>query len=110
MGRDFTRRDAGIRSGNGPSAVVTESNYAALLLLADFARHGLRVPDDVAVVGWGNETIGQWLNRGLTTVNYRLKDVVGQALDLLGETIERPEEIRPRTVVIKPELVVRESA
>ena len=68
------------------------------------------MPDDVAVIGWGNETLSAWMNPRLTTVNYRMKDMVTAALDLLTELIERPDEQRERTIQIKPELVLRDSA
>jgi LacI family transcriptional regulator len=94
----------------GADAILADNDGTAAFMAKALARRGLRVPDDVAVVGWGNETLSAWMNPGLTTVNYRMKDMVTAALDLLTELIERPEKPHERTICIKPDLVIRESA
>jgi DNA-binding LacI/PurR family transcriptional regulator len=57
---------------------------------------------------WGREMAGRGANPRLTTVDFDLAEIVGRALDLLGEIIARPDEQRPRSIFVKPKLV-RES-
>ena len=96
--------------GRHADAILADNDATAAFLARAIMRRGLRMPDDVALFGWGNETLSPWMNPPLTTVNYRMQDMVTAALDLLTELIERPDQQRERTIHIKPELVLRESA
>jgi DNA-binding LacI/PurR family transcriptional regulator len=93
----------------GADAIFADNDFTATFLAKAIQRRGL-LPKDVAVVGWGNETLSVWANPALTTVSFRMKEMVTAALDLLGELIERPDQPRTETIRITPELVVRESA
>lgn len=91
-------------------AIVADDDFCAAILLRALENRGLRVPDDVAVVGWGNETISRFVVPRLTTVDYRLPEILGTALDLLNDSIERGEAAEPTVVTMQPQLIVRESA
>jgi DNA-binding LacI/PurR family transcriptional regulator len=91
-------------------AILADSDYGALGLIRALHRKGLRVPDDVAVVGWGNEHVASFCDPSLTTVDFPLQEVIGKALDMLATLIENPEQKELQSVVIAPQLIVRESA
>ena len=93
----------------GADAIVTDSDATAAGLLAACHRRGVRVPDELALVGWGNTTISRWIDPQLTTVDFLPRQIMGQALDLMTALIERPDEEQPRTIRLKPELIVRAS-
>ena len=76
----------------GADAILAEGDFTAVSLLRALRRLGRRVPDDVAVIGWGNEQVAYWSDPPLTTVNYVFQKMVGTALDLLAGMIERPDE------------------
>ena len=95
--------------GRGGDAILADNDFTAASLAKALQRRGLRVPDDVAVIGWGNETLAGWMNPALSSVNYRMQDMVTAALDLLTGLIEEPDKMRQPTIVIKPELILRES-
>jgi len=94
----------------GADAIIADNDYTASALAKAIQRRGLRMPDDVALVGWGNEIVSRWLNPSLTTVDYRIQEMMTAALDLLIDLIERPGEDGAQTIRIKPELLIRESA
>jgi DNA-binding LacI/PurR family transcriptional regulator len=94
----------------GADAIIADNDFTAVRLLKAFNRLGRRVPDDVAVVGWGNEFPAPWVIPGLTTVNNDIKSVAAAALDLLALAWEHPAESPPPQVVIRPQFIVRESA
>lgn len=91
-------------------AIWADNDMGAALLVRALVELGLRVPEDVAVVGWGNEMIARYTTPALTTVAYRLAPMMDAALDLLLEMIEAGEESVGRSVTIRPELIVRASA
>ena len=74
---------------------------------------GLRVPDDVAVVGAGDIALGDMLRVPLTTVSWSREDQGKTAAELLLDRVEGETDGRtgrPRRVVIPPRLVVRRSS
>jgi DNA-binding LacI/PurR family transcriptional regulator len=97
----------GTRAADG---IIADSDFTAAFLVRALRQRGRRVPDDVAVIGWGNEPLAPWFDPPLTTISYRMDAVVEAALGLLTERIERPGETEPRAVAVEPRLVVRESA
>jgi len=69
---------------------------------------GLRIPEDVAIIGHDDLTVAKWFTPALTTVS---QDVEGlgmrcatRLLTILGETVEELEPFE------NPRLEVRESA
>lgn len=93
----------------GADAILATDDHVAAALMRFLQARGVRVPDDVAVVGWGNDTMAHWLAPPLTSVSYRLRDIMGAAVDLLAETVERPDA-ECRQVEITPLLYVRGSS
>ena len=69
---------------------------------------GLKIPNDIAVVGAGDVIHGDLLRIPLTTVAWSRMDLGREAAELLLDASERPDD-PPRRVIIPPHLVVRES-
>ena len=91
-------------------AILADSDFSAPGLVRGLAKLGRRIPDDVALIGWGYENVGRGVAPRLTTVDFDFETVVGQALDLVTALIERPNDERPKTVLVEPKLRVGESA
>ena len=71
---------------------------------------GLKVPDDIAVVGVGDIALGDLLRVPLTTVSWSRKDQGLNAAELLLNGLDSDEKDAPRRVIIPPHLVARESS
>ena len=71
---------------------------------------GLRVPEDVAIVGAGDVAYSDLIKVPLTTVRWSKGDVGRSAAELILDQIGGSGETRPRRVIIPPELVIRQSA
>jgi DNA-binding LacI/PurR family transcriptional regulator len=87
-----------------PTAIFAASDTQALGVIAAAHEAGLRVPEDLSIVGYDDVEIADHV--GLTTVRQGLFESgrVGAEL-LLAEIRERSAE--PPRVVLAPELVVR---
>jgi LacI family transcriptional regulator/LacI family repressor for deo operon, udp, cdd, tsx, nupC, and nupG len=96
-----------ISSAEPPSAVFAASDTQALGVVSAAHEAGLRVPDDLSVVGYDDIEIADYL--GLTTVRQRLFESgrLGAQM-LLSEVLAR--SATPPSVVLTPELVVRGTA
>ena len=91
-------------------AILANDDWCAAILLRALAERGLRVPDDVAVIGWGKETFSRFTMPQLTTVDLRLPEIAATTLNLLDQWIEHGEAAGPAVVTLPPQLAVRESA
>ncbi len=67
----------------GADAVLTDNDVTAAGLLAACNRRGVRVPDDLALIGWGNTTVSRWISPMLTTVDFQPEQLMGQAMNLV---------------------------
>ncbi|MFF6990177.1 substrate-binding domain-containing protein [Streptomyces sp. NPDC010273] len=71
--------------------------------------HGLRVPEDVAVVGFDDSSIAVTCHPRLTTIRQPVEEMAAEMARLLDEHIHGVRT-EATSVVFDPELVVRESA
>jgi len=70
---------------------------------------GLRIPEDIAIVGVGNLALGDMLRVPLTTVSWSRKDQGLNAAELLLDGLERDGPDPPRVMIPPQLMVVRES-
>jgi LacI family transcriptional regulator len=98
-----------IESGQPFTAAVMGNDQMAIGALAALHEHGLRVPEDVSVVGFDNSYFSRFLIPPLTTVAFNFNLQSRLAFQFLCELIENPDN-PPHQHVLLPELVVRQSA
>ncbi len=106
--------DSGIESGRAlltragaPTAIFAANDYIAIGLMAAARDLGLRVPEDVAIVGYNDTRIGEALWVPLTSVSIPLTAMGTRAVESLIDLIEgRPIE----SEVFTPQLRVRASS
>jgi LacI family transcriptional regulator len=92
-----------------PTAIICGNDLIAIGVLAGLRDHGLRVPEDVAVVGIDNIEAAAVTNPPLTTVA-KLKARLGEeAATLLIDRIEGKEAGPPQMRLLPIELIVRGS-
>src|SRR5438128_12435558 len=90
-------------------AVFAANDPAAIGAMKAIWEAGLRVPDDVALVGVGDIALGDMLRVPLTTVSWSRQEQGQQAAQLLLGRLDDLDSDTPRRVIIPPRLVVRES-
>ena len=93
-------------------AVFAANDPSAIGAMKAIWEAGLKVPDDVAVVGVGDITFGDLLRVPLTTISWSRTEVGRVAAELLLTPLEEDDDaadIEPRRVVVPPRLIVRES-
>ena len=88
-----------------PDAVFAANDHMAFILM-DVLRFelGLRVPEDVSVVGYDDVPLAAWPSYNLTTVRQRSNLMVAETVRLLLESEEQ------ENVQVEAKLMVRESA
>lgn len=92
-----------------PDAVFCFTDLLALGALRSIHRRGLRVPDDIAVVGHDDIPYGRISTPSLTTISPDKPAIAEIAVDLLERRVAGREQPPPREVHAEFELRVRES-
>ena len=94
-GRQAMRRL--LEPGEGrPSAVICSSDLMAIGALLEAVAHGVRVPDDLSIVGFDGIDAATWTQPPLTTVEQPIDVIAKTAIAALQAQIEDPEHVHPR--------------
>ncbi len=91
-----------------PTAVFASNDRIAIGVLHAIYDRGLRVPDDISVVGMDGIEVSAHLTPPLTTIRQPLDRLAGAAVEVLLRLI-RGETMGQRIVLLEPELIVRKS-
>jgi LacI family transcriptional regulator len=94
--------------GELPDALVCANDQMAIGALRALAAHGIRVPDDIAVVGFDDIFPASLCDPPLTTVHQPIRRLGEVACDRLSELIIEPT-LRPKQELLPTELVLRSS-
>jgi len=101
--------------GQVPSldAVFASNDQMALGVLKAAREAGLRVPEDLAVVGFDNIPESAYFSPPLTTIKQGLTEMGSTTVNMLNQLIEAKDmgkEVPPITKWITPQLLVRKSS
>jgi LacI family transcriptional regulator len=91
-----------------PTAVFVSSDRMALGAMREVRDRGLRIPEDLAIVGYDDLFVAGHTSPPLTSVRAPIDAMSMRATQMLIDTI-RDERVEPRQVILPTELVVRES-
>lgn len=97
-----------LESGSDPDAVFIASDLMARGALGVLARGGLRVPDDVALVGFDDSPVAANVQPPLTTVRQPSREQGSAMADVLIRLLAGEDP--PGETLLPLELVIRESA
>src|SRR4051794_38044478 len=89
------------------TALFAFNDISAMGAIRALRETGLRVPDDVSVLGFDDIPSAAYQHPGLTTIRQPLYEMGQRAADTLVARIERPGEAVPRTISLEPSLTVR---
>ncbi len=91
-----------------PTAVMCSNDMTAIGVLHKLYRAGLRVPDDLSVIGFDDIHIAEVTIPPLTTIQMSRFDLARAAVTALRTHVEQPEDAK-REYNIQTDLIVRES-
>jgi LacI family transcriptional regulator len=92
-----------------PSAIVASNLLGAVGAMAAVSAAGLRIPQDVSLVGFHDAALAAYLNPPLTTVRMPLEEMGRRAVDGLLALMRGESDVDDVEVREPPELVVRGS-
>ncbi|MBL1420383.1 MAG: LacI family DNA-binding transcriptional regulator [Alphaproteobacteria bacterium] len=94
-----------------PTAIFASTDSLAIGAARWCREHDLRIPQDVAIVGFDNTEAAEFCSTPLTTINYDSEDVSKHAVERIISRIESDNMSDDTTItLIEPNLVIRESS
>ena len=90
------------------TAIVTPQDSAVAGILKAIAAHGLRIPNDISVVGLLDESIAEVTTPPLTALSFSSRELGFTAADLLVARLDGSAN-GPSQVLVRSELCVRGS-
>jgi DNA-binding LacI/PurR family transcriptional regulator len=90
-----------------PTAIFSANDHLALGLLKAFHQSGLRVPEDICLIGFDNIPESSYFTPSLTTVKQDFNSVGRMAMSKVLSQLK--ESVSRETIMIEPELLIKES-
>ncbi|HET6625545.1 MAG TPA: LacI family DNA-binding transcriptional regulator [Nocardioidaceae bacterium] len=107
-GKNAGERIAGLPAANRPTAAVCANDLLALGLLQQCVGLGLRIPEDLAIVGYDDIDFAAAAAVPLTSVRQPRLQLGRTATELLLDEVSNPDH-EHQQILFTPELVVRTS-
>jgi len=90
------------------TALVCFNDVAAIGAIRAIRDNGLRVPEDISVIGFDDIKAAAYMSPSLTTIRQPLAEMGRAAAQCIINRLNRTEDFR-ETISFEPELVIRES-
>jgi LacI family transcriptional regulator len=115
---DDLSREAGIAAAEQmlkmqprPDGVFVTNDFCASVCMQKLKEEGVRIPEDIAVVGFNNDVICQIVEPRLTTIDYPGREI-GEvaARHLIGLLKGNSNNNSTNTIILKSQLIIRASS
>lgn len=100
-----------IRSAPAPTAVIAFEDHIAVQLLQQATRHGIRVPDDLSILGYGNLEVASYVVPSITTIEQQPEELGRRAFTLFLRRVNEDAALAPHPIceIIPAQLLQRDS-
>jgi LacI family transcriptional regulator len=108
---NFEHKIADLLTNYNPDAIFAVNELFAVTAIKEANKLGLKVPDDLSIIGFTDGIISKYSSPSITTVSQNGIKMGAKAANMLIERLEAEDEEdeKYRTEVIETELVERES-
>ncbi|MGL5272811.1 MAG: LacI family DNA-binding transcriptional regulator [Phocaeicola sp.] len=90
-----------------PDAILAMNDTLAFAAMKEIKSQGLRIPEDIALIGYSDEMHANYVEPSLTTVTHKTYEMGEAACKLLLQQLQC--EQHPQQIVVPTHLVVRDS-
>ncbi|MDI5949884.1 LacI family DNA-binding transcriptional regulator [Flavobacterium sp. LB2P84] len=96
---------------NPPDAIFSSSDFAALGAIQELKEHGIKIPEDFCVFGFGNEPFTKFMELSISSVDQSPMEMGEMAAKVFLEQLNNPKNLKmEKKVVLNPELHIRKSS
>lgn len=96
-----------LTSENPPSAIFAFNDFVAAMVSQVAYQLEKRIPEDLSIIGYGNQQMANYLSPPLTTIEQYAKNIGKTAAEMLVDKLENGKELQQ--VRLKPDIKIRKS-
>lgn len=94
-----------------PDGAFITNDFVAAVCMRTLKENGIKIPNDIAVVGFNNDAVGKLIEPALTTINYPGMDVGEIAARNLIHHLKGVSDIhQTNTIIVRSDLIIRKSS
>lgn len=94
-----------------PDGVFVTNDFSAAVFIRTLKENGIRVPQDIAVVGFNNDAVGKLIEPSLTTIEYPGQEMGEIAAFTLVNHLKGTSDVHStKTIIVRSGLIVRASS
>lgn len=94
-----------------PDGAFITNDFSAAVCMQTLKEYGMKIPDDIAVVGFNNDAVGKIVEPQLTTIDYPGLEMGEIAARNLINHLQGVSDIKQtNTIVVRSSLIVRQSS
>ena len=94
-----------------PDGIFITNDFVAAVCMRTLKENGIRIPEDIAIVGFNNDTISKLIEPALTTINYPGIDMGEIAARNLINHLKGISDIhQTNTIIVRSDLIIRRSS
>ncbi len=98
-----------IQQKNLPDGIFASNDTSAVAIVCELKQAGVRIPEDVCVVGFNNDPISRVVEPNLTTINYPGREMGEIAAGTLINTLKGQQSDFLNSIVLSHSLIIRQS-
>lgn len=91
-----------------PTAIIAAYDYIAIGIIKSIQRHGLKVPEDISVIGMDDITVGNYLETPISTIKSNTELSCRKAAEIIMKKIQN--QYYSESLVVPSEFIVRDSS
>jgi LacI family transcriptional regulator len=94
-----------------PDGIFSAGDYSALGVIIKLKELGIRIPEDIAVVGYANEFYSEILDPPLSSIDQHSKEMGHSVARLFLEEVSNIHgTVTPKKIILTPDLYIRKSS
>lgn len=94
-----------------PDAIFSSSDFTALGAIQEIKKQGLKIPEDICVVGFSNEPFTRFMELSISSVDQSPIEMGRMAAQVFLEEVNADSKIKmQKQIVLAPELIIRKSS
>jgi LacI family transcriptional regulator len=95
-------------SPNHPDGIITFSDQVAITTMLAAKERGLKIPEDISIIGFNNEPVDELLQPSLTSIDQPGYQMGIESAKLIFERIQNPEKAFSKKI-LESHLIIRNS-
>ena len=100
-----------LSSKERPEAIFSAGDFSAITAMDTFNRKGLKIPEDIAMIGVANEPFDNYLSTPLASFDLHEQRIGELAATILLDRISDKDNTKaPQHIIVQHDLILRDSA